>query len=248
LFRKKSLAWFRESESTQHRDAKINALTAEDGFRSQFRAGEIAPRSPIEIIEWGLQHVERLRKTDAEAQEQKTKKWASLWVPILSSVIALTAVISGAYLQIRNNRTQVELKRYEVTYRGKQESYASFMKYLFGAFEGASKRNNDLLVKSLDGIEATYVAIEPLIRNSEREEIRQRYQQFTAFCYDIRDKLKDPQKNIDNEAIKTFTDYRGYFRAKLFESLFSTQAQNGSNEVMYPSALAEIKTRRTFLV
>ena len=94
------------------------------------------------------------------------------------------------------------------------------MKYLFGAFEGASKRNNDLLVKILDQIEATYFAIEPLVKNTEREEIWQKYQEFAAFCYDTRDKLQDPQKNIGNEEVKTFTDFRGYFRAKLFESLF----------------------------
>jgi hypothetical protein len=44
-------SWIRESESTEQRNARINALTAEDGFRSQFRAGEKAPRSPIEIID-----------------------------------------------------------------------------------------------------------------------------------------------------------------------------------------------------
>ncbi len=215
-------SWIRDTESEELRKARIEALSVEDVFRSQFRAGAKAPRSPMEIIDWGLQHIDRLRKVGIEAREQKVKKWTSLWIPILSSIIALAAVLSGAYVQTRSINTQVELKRYEVTFRTKQESYAAFMKYLFEAFDAASKRDSGLLVMSLDKIETTYFAIEPVIKTNERDEIWQKYQEFAAFCLDLKKKMQDSQITIDEESVKTFTDYRGYFRSKLFEALFVT--------------------------
>jgi hypothetical protein len=41
------------------RGASVDEL--EDFFRSQFRAEEDAPRSPIEVLDWGLKHIDRLR-------------------------------------------------------------------------------------------------------------------------------------------------------------------------------------------
>src|SRR4051812_3883140 len=55
-------AWIRKISDPVKRKEEIEKLTAKDAFRSQFRANPNSPKSGLEIIDWGLQHIDRLRK------------------------------------------------------------------------------------------------------------------------------------------------------------------------------------------
>jgi hypothetical protein len=71
------------------RSAAIEALSSGDIFRSQFRAHSGAERSPIEIIKWGLEHLDRLRKAKADANDASVKRWQMwlvFWVTLLGVV------------------------------------------------------------------------------------------------------------------------------------------------------------------
>lgn len=59
----------------QEREATIRNLQAADVFRSQFRAEEGAKQSSIELIEWGLIHIDRLRKSKLEEQDNNRRNW-----------------------------------------------------------------------------------------------------------------------------------------------------------------------------
>ena len=61
-------AFIRDAPATD-RVAMIAALKPEDGFRSQFRASRAANRSDVAVIEWGLNHIERLRKASFEVRD-----------------------------------------------------------------------------------------------------------------------------------------------------------------------------------
>lgn len=50
-------------------------VTSNDIFRSQFRAYAGDERSPIKIIKWGLEHLDRLQKARAEANDASVKRW-----------------------------------------------------------------------------------------------------------------------------------------------------------------------------
>ncbi len=52
-------SWLGEVPEGAEREQIIERLTSNDLFRSQFRAESKAPRSPIEIVDWGLQHIDR---------------------------------------------------------------------------------------------------------------------------------------------------------------------------------------------
>ena len=65
-------SWILDIEDLKARRHTIEGLTSDDVFRSQFRAEKDAPRSPIEIIDWGLQHVDRLRKASLESRKLST--------------------------------------------------------------------------------------------------------------------------------------------------------------------------------
>jgi len=85
-------AWIRDVDDEKTKAAAIDGLSADDVFRSQFRAEADAPRSPIEIIDWGIQHIDRLRKAGVEAREERFKWITGLAVPLFSMVIALAAI------------------------------------------------------------------------------------------------------------------------------------------------------------
>jgi len=69
----------------------IESLSVEDVFRSQFRAHRGSERSPIEIISWGLNHLDRLRKAKLEAREVTAKSW-QMW--LVFGVAAANVVIT----------------------------------------------------------------------------------------------------------------------------------------------------------
>ena len=86
---KKIPAWIKAIENDSARLATIEKLDSNDVFRSQFRAHTNAEKSPIEIIKWGLEHLDRLRKAKVEAKDATAKKWQMwlvFWVSMLGVV------------------------------------------------------------------------------------------------------------------------------------------------------------------
>lgn len=141
-------AWVREVDDEARKAATMDALSADDVFRSQFRAEADAPRSPIEIIDWGIQHIDRLRKAGVEAREEKFKWLTGLTLPLLSMIIALTAILSNSCSERRRSNNEVESRKYETTFRIKHEAYISFMKALTDAFDHASRANIPAVVQT----------------------------------------------------------------------------------------------------
>jgi len=67
-------------------------LADSDVFRSQFRATRNAPVSPIEIVNWGLEHIDRIRKgriASREATAQSWQMWLVFWVGVANIVVSI---------------------------------------------------------------------------------------------------------------------------------------------------------------
>lgn len=90
--------WIKEIDDNTERSKAIDNLTTDDVFRSQFRAGKDSPQSPIEIINWGLEHIERLRKASLDAREQSAKRW-EIWLVFIVSLINIGVTIAFALLK-----------------------------------------------------------------------------------------------------------------------------------------------------
>jgi hypothetical protein len=88
--------WIRDIEDLSDRNATIQGLTTHDAIRSQFRAEENAPRSDIKIIDWGLQHIHRLRKASIEHREQKAK-----WTMPFLTILVTGILTSGGTLTVQ---------------------------------------------------------------------------------------------------------------------------------------------------
>ena len=84
-------SWIREA-ADQERTQLIDAISSSDGFRSQFRAELAAPKSEMAVIDWGLSHIERLRKAHTEAREATAKSW-HMWLVFAIGVLGVAATI-----------------------------------------------------------------------------------------------------------------------------------------------------------
>lgn len=86
-------AWIRDLEDEASQLNAIKALSVDDVFRSQFRTEKDAPPSTLEILDWGLQHIGRLRKANLlEAREEVIKRW-QLWSVIILSIVNIVVTL-----------------------------------------------------------------------------------------------------------------------------------------------------------
>jgi hypothetical protein len=81
-------SWIRDISDGNERNQKIDAIVPSDVFRSQFRAKQDSPQSSLEIIEWGLSHIDRIRKARVDSREGTAKSWQG-WLLI---IIGLTNI------------------------------------------------------------------------------------------------------------------------------------------------------------
>jgi len=91
-------SWIRAAGDEGAQQKAIDALTVDDVFRSQFRAVRKAERSPINVISWGLDHIDRLRKSQWEARHATAKRW-EMWLAIAVGVLGVVAQVMIAWLK-----------------------------------------------------------------------------------------------------------------------------------------------------
>lgn len=210
-------SWIREIDDKNARAAVIDALGPTDVFRNQFRAAEGAGKCELEVIKWGLEHIERLRKATAEAREEKTKKWATIVIPLGSMLVALVSIITGAVIAYQTTAAQTSTKYYEITLKPKQESYSSLLAHTFRSYEAAIKGDSENMYQSLNRMELAFYQLEPLLDESSRIFVWNWLQNFETFC--------NQQRGFDrpsrDASVKEFTarcnELRDALRRVLFE-------------------------------
>ncbi len=90
-------SWIRDKEDEADRKRTIESLTPEHVFRSQFRAEQGAPPTEIQIIDWGLQHLDRLRKANLEAS-QSTATRQQMYIVFMLGALNIAATILVGWL------------------------------------------------------------------------------------------------------------------------------------------------------
>ncbi|MBV6395674.1 MAG: hypothetical protein HFACDABA_01253 [Anaerolineales bacterium] len=89
-------AWIKDIDDLTEKRKAIEDLIPDDVFRSQFRAGKDSPQSPIEIINWGLEHIDRLRKANIDAREQSAKRW-EIWLLFAIGILNIIVTVVVAF-------------------------------------------------------------------------------------------------------------------------------------------------------
>lgn len=211
-------SWILEISDDVEQKKQIDAITPSDIFRNQFRMAVDAPKCDLPIITWGLEHIERLRKSAAESREEKIKRVSLIAIPLVSSVIALASLFGTLLIQKSTSELQFHMKRYEVSFKPKQESYTSFVTMMFAAYEAASNDNRSELRSRLNAMDAAYLAMEPFLEESANKILWSKYQEFTGFCFAV---LSRPAGTEPDD--RKFVEYRNAFRSELYQNLFGHQ-------------------------
>lgn len=212
--------WIKDINNSDKQQERIESLSVNDVFRSQFRVEKDADKSSLEILRWGLEHLDRIRKARLEASDERFKWRAGLVLPIGALILNALLIGSGAYwqwqstkLQEQNIKNQESLKKYEVSFKPKQESYVAFIKSFEAVYENVSKGNKEALFKNLEQLNEAFYSLQPFLKKESREPFQLRYKNFIRKLEQVSSEdLPDTVKNIDEE--------RAYFRDELLKMWF----------------------------
>jgi hypothetical protein len=206
-------------DQTQQRKA-IDQLTRDDVFRNQFRVGDGAGKCDIEVIDWGLQHIERLRKAAAEEREARSRKWTSIIIPLASLFVAAVSVVGTVWVQWHSTNEQQAAKHYEVEFAPKQRAYSSFMVAFDSAVTAVGARDQQDFAKQVLQMESAFFSLEPFLKKENRADLRVQYLELVALCNSQMNRPLD-QSGVDKEAFLTkATAYSLSLKNQLYNSLF----------------------------
>ncbi|MGB4871017.1 MAG: hypothetical protein WBP47_13260 [Candidatus Promineifilaceae bacterium] len=90
--------WIKLIDESPKRSAAIDGMSQKDVFRSQFRTNKGSPKSQVEIVSWGLEHIDRLRKSRIAALDASAKSW-QMWLVFGVGVANIFATIVVGYLK-----------------------------------------------------------------------------------------------------------------------------------------------------
>ena len=141
---------------------------------------------------------------------------------MFSAIIALTALGTTTYLQYAASIDQRALKEYETTFRLKVDGYTRFLQAVSTSFDLATDRfpepGRPRLRNALSNMELAEIQVEPFLKPSVRDRLRDNVQSFMAFCLET-----DPGgqgKSPSDDTIDHFLRYRTEFRTALYNALF----------------------------
>ncbi len=157
-------SWLRTIQDPNERQARINALTADDAFRSQFRAAREAPRSAVPIIEWGLKHLERLREGRLRSRDERVKKWTAIGIPLVS--IAAVILTTGASIAIQYcyaPRVEASVQREQLAFAARQDGYSRLMASLIAGREAAGHGERADVMAAMNRASVAFYALQPFV-------------------------------------------------------------------------------------
>ena len=216
-------AWISEIRDKAEQSAAIDSITRDDVFRSQFRVEISAPKSDIEIIDWGLTHIERLRKSSTEDREARSKLWSTVVIPSASLFLVAASLAGTTIVQLASLREQRELKQYEVSFKPKQEAYADFMTALTNLAlysESADRENANREAARMD---TSFYHLEAFLSASDRQRA------FAEINHVLDLGNRHMNRSAEERVLQDSTDRfaadlalsKSYFRKTLYQALFS---------------------------
>jgi CRISPR/Cas system CSM-associated protein Csm2 small subunit len=139
-------------------------------------------------------------------------------IPVLSTIVALAGIASGFFMQRSAIQSQIETKRYEITFTSNQRSYAEFMQYLQDMFDDATLKNTNRIVQSLKQLQFNYYLMEPFLKDeNSRDLVTVKISEYYSFCYDV---LYDIDQRDEDQILIEYLSYKYFFRETLCEQLF----------------------------
>jgi hypothetical protein len=225
---KKLPVWISEIESKNQRRIEIDALKPDDVFRNQFRIEDGAPKCDLKTIDWGVQYIERLRKAASDRRQERRVFLSSIFSAV-SVAVAIGTLIGTVWfqarsvdLQVQSINAQTELKKYEVTFKPKQESYFGFMSAVEEAYVGAELRNVQRTGDGITRMETMQYAMEPFLNDDQRVQLSDVFTKYIALCNaEMRlPPVAETNPSDHRRALEEFAAHKTFFRTRLYSALF----------------------------
>lgn len=207
--------WLRVMSQTD-RSKALDSLNETNVFRSQFRTVARAERSPLNITEWGLNHIENLRKVRSEGKEWWLKI-VQVGLTFFSLIVALLTVYISYKNSMENLENQREIKYFETTLMPKQENYAQFMSGMYDAYEAAIAHDGETMITKVKQMNSAYLVLEAYLNSQGFAGDAKTMSKFSFFC----DSLYRGYKPSDSTAARKFNSYRLYYRNRFYNDLFT---------------------------
>jgi hypothetical protein len=212
--------WIVEIHEHAEQRKAIDSLTRDDVFRNQFRVEDGAPKCDITVIDWGLQHIDRLRKAAAEERETKSRRWTSIIIPLVSLLVAIASVIVSGVVQWHSTSEQTATKRYEVDFAPKQRAYSSVIVGFDAMVSAVAGRDRPDLTKQILQMDAALSSLEPFLKKEIRDKISDDVENFVRLC---NEQVARPIDQPEAEKQAFFNEanrYANEVRVLLYNSLF----------------------------
>lgn len=230
-------AWLINKGDAATREPIIQALDKDSFFSSQVRFSDTIPPSSVEVLKWGIEHIERFRKEKKEKQEKRKKDIKEMWLPVASVVLSLFAVsIAGLVpywtagkqekLQADLINSQKELQKAHIDHEkilkyselqvsSKQAGYSIFMKYLDDSYNNAAKNDSEALMNSLYQAELAYYDLEQFLK--VQTNLWKNFKEKTLGCDNLKTcEVKPKIENYKNN----FVANKDIIKDEMFKELF----------------------------
>jgi hypothetical protein len=219
--------WLLEITDHLERNKAIDALSPQDVFRNQFRVEDGAPKCSIEIIDWGLKHLDMIGSRAATVREEKIKKWGTVILPLCAILVSLIVALAAQAMQWKTTNDLRALKFYEVNFKPKQENYTAFMSAFNEAALACASADNQKALIQINRMESAYFALDPFFDDESRKSIFSKYSEFSKLCETqsrrpalIGSDWKDVDRDAYQKLILEMSSLKQFFRENLFKSLF----------------------------
>ncbi len=153
----------------------------------------------------------------------------------IGAAVAVAALLAGTVVQLSHDRTQVELRRYDVAFDGIEKGYAGLLE-AFTDLRGSSLGSasvNDFIDKTRR-IEARYFAVEPFLKEKPRAELWKIVQSYieesrkTRVDWEVARQKKNPHQREKAVPARSLDDQEEMFlayRAKLRDLFLKTMME-----------------------
>lgn len=220
-------AWILEMPDAAQQQKAIDELSPKDVFRNQFRVEDHAPKCSLEIISWGLSHLDLIRKSAATIREEKLKRWGTVVLPTAAILVTLAVALTAQALQWKTSNDQRYLKFYEVSFKPKQENYTAFMSSFNEAILACASADEQKALVQINRMESAYFALDPFFDDETRKSIFSKFIEFSRLCEAQARKpalVGSDRKDVDREQYeKTMLEiasFKQFFRENIYKSLF----------------------------
>lgn len=190
-------SYIRSIQDADERKKEVRSLSVDDVFRNQFRTEENVEKASLEVLNWGLGHIDRSRKARTEAHEERVKRWSNIRLPLLSTLVALVAVMSSCFSQYQNvkiqqqniafqeasTKEQEKLKAYEIELKPLQESYAALVNALEESKRAVIEKSRNGFHSNFNTARKSYYVVE-LYLESDAEKISNELTEIQKLCTD----------------------------------------------------------------